>query len=252
VENDTRLLYNQLAWIWPIMSPPEDYMEEAVEYLDYLIRFSRIPVQTLLDLGCGGGHNDWTLKKHVQVTGIDISKDMLASARRLNPECRYLEGDMRTVRLGEDFYAVLLHDSVNYMQTPEDLKAALRTCWEHLKLGGVMLTVVEVTPERFKQHKISYSTHSKGNVEVTFIEHYYDPDPEDTTYESTFIYLIRKNGVLDSHIDRHLCGVFPLSSWIEWLKDTGFKVHQRPFTHSTFAEGHWDPMLIGVKPLPDE
>ena len=248
MDNDIRLLYGDVSWIWPITSPPEHYVEEATQYLDYLQLFAKIPVKTLLDLGCGGGHNDWTLKKEVEVTGVDISQDMLALAKKLNPECRYLEGDMRTVRLEDRFDVVLLHDSVNYMLTPEDLKAAFATCYYHLKPGGAMLTVVEQTPERFKQHRIKHSTESKGDVEITFIEHYYDPDPEDTIYESTFIYLIRKAGKLESHVDRHLCGMFPLKSWIQWMEEAGLEVHQRPFTHTDFAEGESDPMLIGVKP----
>jgi SAM-dependent methyltransferase len=249
MDKDTRLLYGPLSWIWPIMSPPEDYVEEATLYLDYLKLFAEIPVKSLLDLGCGGGHNDWTLKKTVDVTGVDISKEMLALAKKLNPECRYLEGDMRTVQLEEIFDAVLLHDSVNYMLTPEDLKAAFRTCYEHLKPGGAMLTVIERTSERFKQHSVSHKTRSKGDIELTYIEHTYDPNPDDTTYESTFIYLIRKAGKLESHVDRHLCGIFPYSSWVQWLEEAGFKVHQRPFTHSTYVEGQWDPMLIGVKQI---
>jgi trans-aconitate methyltransferase len=248
MDNDTRLLYGPVSWIWPIMSPPEDYIEEATHYLDYLRLFAKIPVHTLLDLGCGGGHNDWTLKKEVQVTGVDISKDMLTLAKKLNPECQYLDGDMRTVRLGELFDAVLLHDSVNYMLTSEDLKAAFRTCYEHLKPGGTMLTCIEQTPERFRQHSVSHKTRIKDDIELTYVEHYYDPDTSDTTYESTFIYLIRKAGALESYIDRHLCGMFPAESWVEWLKGAGFQVHQRHFTHSEFSEGEWYPMLIGVKP----
>jgi SAM-dependent methyltransferase len=248
MDNDIRLLYGQVSWIWPITSPPEEYVEEATLYLDYLTLFAEIPVQTLLDMGCGGGHNDWTLKKRVHVTGVDISKDMLALAKKLNPECRYLEGDMRTVRLDEQFDVVLLHDSVNYMLTPKDLKAAFRTCFEHLKPGGAMLTVIEQTPEQFEQHNVKYSNRSKDDIEVTFIEHMYDPDLSDTTYESTFVYLIRRAGKLESHIDRHLCGIFPQAFWIKWMKAAGFQVHQRPFTHSTYSEGHWEPMLIGVKP----
>ena len=112
-----------------------------------------------------------------------------------------------------------------------------------------MLTVIEQTPERFKQHSVSYKTRIKGDIELTYMEHMYDPDPKDTTYESTFIYLIRQAGKLESHVDRHLCGIFPYSSWIQWMEEAGFRVHQRPFTHSTYVEGQWDPMLIGAKPI---
>ncbi len=41
--------------------------------------------------------------------------------RALNPECKHLPGDKRTVRLGGTFDAVFVHDAVMYMTTEEDL-----------------------------------------------------------------------------------------------------------------------------------
>ena len=89
----------------------------------------------------------------------------------------------------------------------------------------------------------------KDDVEITFIENYYDPDPNDTSYEATFIYLIRVGGKLKVHSDRHLCGIFKLETWLEFLKATGFEVKQVKFTHPTFTEGESYPMLICIKPL---
>jgi hypothetical protein len=86
-------------------------------------------------------------------------------------------------------------------------------------------------------------------VEITFIENYYNPDPNDTNYEATFIYLIRVGGKLEVHTDRHLCGIFKLETWLELLKATGFEVKQVKFTHSTFTEGESYPILICIKPL---
>ena len=40
---------------------------------------------------------------------------MLELSRTLNPDCEHLEGDMRTLRLGRTFDAVLIHDAVMYM-----------------------------------------------------------------------------------------------------------------------------------------
>ena len=65
---DYRRLYSDLAWMWPIISPAEDYVEET-EFLAKLIKEnSKIEVETLLHLGCGGGHNDYTFKKHFKET----------------------------------------------------------------------------------------------------------------------------------------------------------------------------------------
>lgn len=246
---DKQRLYSDLSWTWPIISPVEDYIEETELFSKLIREHSKIEVKTLLHLGCGGGHNDYTFKKHFKVTSVDISEDMLGLAKKLNPEVNYKYGDMRTIQLGEKYDAVTILDSINYVKTVEDLQRTFITTYEHLKPGGVFLTFVEQIAEQFKQHNTTCSTHSQGDVEITFIENYYDPDLTDTNYEATFIYLIRVGGKLEVHKDRHLCGIFKLETWLELLKATGFEVKQVKFTHSTFTEGESYPTLICIKPF---
>lgn len=221
---DQRRLYADLVWTWPIISPPEDYTEESEQFAKIIREHSKIEVKTLLNLGCGGGHNDYTLKKHFEVTGVDTSSAMIVLAQKLNSEISYLAGDMRTVRLDKAFDAVTIFDSINYMLTEDELQSALTTAFMHLKPGGVFLTCQENCPERFKQNQTEYSTHSKGDLTITFIENNYDPDPRDTTYESTFIYLIRHRNELTIETDRHVAGIFPKETWLNLLRETGFSV----------------------------
>ena len=48
-------LYGDLAWLWPLMSPPEHYADEAGYWLQALRE--RLPAgkRRILELGCGGG-----------------------------------------------------------------------------------------------------------------------------------------------------------------------------------------------------
>ena len=246
---DERRLYSDLAWTWPIISPVVDYIEETELFSKLIREHSKIEVRTLLHLGCGGGHNDYTFKKDFKVTSIDISEEMLTLAKKLNPEVNYQYGDMRTIRLEERFDVVTILDSINYIKTVEDLQRTFITAHEHLKPGGVFLTFVEQITGQFKQNNTTCSTHSQGDVEITFIDNYYDPDPTDTSYEAIFIYLIRVEGKIEIHTDRHLCGIFKLKTWLELLKATGFEVKQMKFKHSTFVEGESYPVLICIKPL---
>ena len=244
--HDQRRMYEDLAWTWPIISPPEDYVEES-EYLAHVIReHAGINVHTLLHLGCGGGHNDHTLKLHFRVTGVDVSPRMLELARRLNPEVMYHEGDMRSVRLQERFDAVALLDSVAYMLDEDDLRSAFETAFVHLRPGGVMVTYVEQTSQSFQQNLATCSTRVLGDTEITFIEHYYDPDPTDTVFESTFVYLIREHGELKIETDRHISGLFTLNVWYENLRTAGFTVAQMAFEDS--SQRSTIPLLVCTKP----
>lgn len=177
--------------------------------------------RTLLNLGCGGDHNDACLKREFVVTGIDTSEAMVALAPGLNPEGEYLAGDMRSVRLGSKADAVTIFDS---LLSEEDLWASFTTAFEHLRPGGVFVTYSEVTREQFRQNRTRASTRSKGDVEITLVENDYDPDPDDTTFESTLLFLIRRVGVLTVEIDRHTLGIFPLGDWERLLHKYGFEV----------------------------
>ena len=240
---DQRRMYGDLAWAWPIISPPEDYIEESEQFSKIIRKRSRIEVKTLLHLGCGGGHHDHTLKKHFEVTGVDVNKAMIDLAKQLNPEVTYLVGDMRSIRLDKAFDAVTIFDSIGYMLTEDDLQSAFATAFIHLKPDGILLTYQENSTEHFKQNQTRYSTHSQGDIEITFVENNYDPDPKDTTYESTFVYLIRRGKELKIETDSHVLGIFPRETWLTLLKETGFQVE---IQDKSIVEGC--PIFICVKP----
>ena len=98
-------LYTDLAPWWPLISGPQEYTEEA-ELAAAILASAAIDVREVLELGSGGGHNAVHLKRHFRLTLTDVSGDMLAVSRRLNPECAHHQADMRTVRLGREFDAV--------------------------------------------------------------------------------------------------------------------------------------------------
>jgi SAM-dependent methyltransferase len=239
-------LYHDLAWLFPIVSPPEDYVNEAAEFARAIRQHARIPVKTLLDLGCGAGHNDHHLQKDFKVTGVDLSETMLDLARCLNPEVEYLTGDLRSLCLGRTFDAVIIADSITYMLNEDDLLAAFRTAYAHLNPGGVFCSYAEETPENFVQNGTYTSTHygkaeNGQTVEVALVENYYDPNPQDTAFESTFVYFIRQGGKLRIETDSHQLGIFPPAVWERLLRQAGFDVYQAWFDEADA------PLFVGVK-----
>jgi ubiquinone/menaquinone biosynthesis C-methylase UbiE len=234
--NDQRRLYSDLAWAWPVISEREDCVREADLFVRSIRQVARAPVSSLLHLGCGGGHLDFSFKEHFSVTGVDLSPAMLSIAGQLNPEVVYLPGDMRSVRLEQTFDAVVIADSIDYMLTEQEMLAAFRTAFVHLKPGGIFCTYAGVTCQSFAQNETHVSTSSDGDTEITFIENRYDPDFGDTTYENAFVYLIRRAGQLEVETDRHLGGIFELETWTRLLHDAGFSVHLSRLDESHI---HW-------------
>ena len=240
-------LYGDLAWTWPIISPPSHYVGESEAFTRLIRAHGAGPAETLLNLGSGGGHNDFTLKRHFAVTGVDWSPAMLALARRLNPEVEYLAGDMREIRLGRAFDAVVCFDSIDYMLSEADLAAAFATAYAHLRPGGVFLTYAEYVRERFHEGRVRAVRHEAKDVEIVFVEHDHDPDPGDSTIECGFVTLIRDAGGFRVEADRHRVGLFAEARWPALLAEAGFEVHAVPDTD--LDENH-GPLLtfVGVRP----
>ncbi len=167
---------------------------------------------------------------------------MLTNAGKLNPECESFRRDMRNFNLGRQFDAVFINDAIVYMTSRQDLLKAFQMAHKHLKAGGAMISYPDRCKERFKQNDTTVWTAKRGEMDLTFIENNYDPDPKDETFETTFVYLIRNKGRLRIEQDFHVCGLFGLHVWRGLLKKAGFELIEQD-------EGLEDiPVFVCVKP----
>jgi SAM-dependent methyltransferase len=237
---DMPRLYGELAGWWHLLSDPADYADEAATIGRLLSEFSTRPVRTLLELGSGGGNNASHLKASYYLTLVDRSPAMLAVSRSLNPECGHIEGDMRTIRLGRLYDAVLIHDAIMYMTTEADLLRAMATAYAHCRDGGVVVLVPDCTRETFRS-ETRHGGHDGEGRALRYLEWTYDPDPGDTTYLSEFAYLLREvDGRVRVVHDRHVMGLFGRDAWLRLLEETGFKTHATP-------DQYGRELYVGVK-----
>ncbi|MEM6552041.1 MAG: class I SAM-dependent methyltransferase [Planctomycetota bacterium] len=227
-------LYDDLAWLWPVISPPGDYVEEA-DRLRAVIeeRTGRSAGWSVLELGAGGGHTLVHLADCAsRCVAVDLSEPMLANCRELVTGVETVVGDMRDVRLEERFDVVLLHDAVDYMTSSVDAAAAMATVAAHLAPGGVALVAPTYTRETFVDGEVADDgTELPTGGDVTFFSYVYDPDPGDETFEMVLLYLIRGEGDPTDEIrglrrvevveDRHVCGIFSASQWLGWMGEAG-------------------------------
>ncbi len=237
-------LFTDLAYLWPVMSPPEEYAEEA-ECWRILLREKFAPGRPhVLELGVGGGHNLSHLTEEVDATAVDISTEMLRHSISLNPGVKHLVGDMRRVRLGRNYHAVLIHDAISCMTTPRDLAAVFTTAAAHLKSGGLLLASPDYFAETLTLPRTECQTHTRGDIELTYVEYTYDPDPSDTMIEVIFTYFIRSGDSLQIEHDRIQAGVFPKPTWRRLMQTAGFDYSER-----TFHLRHWEypyTILVGT------
>jgi SAM-dependent methyltransferase len=217
-------LYDELAEWWPLFSAPGDYAEEAAFFARLLGEECKPAPRTVLELGSGGGNNAFYLKSKFEMTLVDLSAQMLAVSRKLNPECEHIGGDMRTVNLGRTFDAVFVHDAISYMRSEGDLRAVMSNAYRHCRAGGVALFVPDCVRETFVADTKHGGHDGDDGRSLRYLMWTVDPDSTDTTYRTDFAIILRdRNGDVRVVHDSHIEGIFPRGDWVRLLSKKGFE-----------------------------
>jgi len=238
--------YGELAEWWPLISPPHEYAEEAA-FAATLLDSAAIPVREVLELGSGGGHNAVHLAERFEMTLVDLSEEMLAVSRRLNPDCAHLQGDMRTLLLGRRFDAVFVHDAIDYMVTEADLRRAIATAYAHCRDGGVAVFMPDRIVETFAQETGHGGEDGLDGRGVRYLDWTHDPDPTDTWVRTDYAFLLRESdGAVRLVHESHQTGLFGRDAWLSLLTDAGFAPEQ--VTEETTEDRAPREVFIGRRP----
>jgi len=237
-------LYTDLADWYHLLTHPSDYEEEATIFMVALNELAPQPIQTMLELGCGGGANASYMKRRYEMTLTDLSPQMLAQSKKINPECEHIEGDMRTLRLHREFDAVFVHDAITYMTTEDDLAAAIETAYVHCASPGLALFVPDETLDIFRRTS-SEGGHTEGDRSMRYV--IWDGDPVGTTVASHFTMTMRDGDEERTVTETHYAGVFPRATWVSLIERAGFSFEARPYRHSSFTPDAGHELFFGLK-----
>lgn len=238
--------YVELADWWPLISPPEEYTEEAAFFAD-LFASAPIPVREVLELGSGGGHNACHLKSSYEMTLTDLSAPMLALSRKLNPECEHIQGDMRSVRVGRLFDAVFVHDAVGYMTSESDLRQVIETAFVHCRPGGVALFVPDDTSESFVAGSNCGGYDAPDGRAARYLEWSHAPAEGGSWTLTDYSFLLREaDGAIRVFHETHRLGLFSRRVWLQLIEEAGFTAVAVP--ESTTEDRTPREMFLGTKP----
>lgn len=219
-------MYTDLASWWPVLSPPDEYADEA-PFMAGLLDTGPRAVRTLLELGCGGGH----LASHLpaQLPGldqtlVDLSEQMLAVSRQCNPAAEHVLDDMRTMRLGRTFDAVLVHDAIDYLLTREELEALAATIAVHLVPGGVAVLAPDHVADSFRPGTDWGGSDAPDGRSARYLEWTHDPDPSDTWAQADYAFILREaDGTVTYEGETHRFGLFEVSTWLDVIAGSGLE-----------------------------
>lgn len=219
---DQYRLYGELAKWWPLISPAGEYADDAAA-ISAVFASVPTPVRSVLDLGSGGGHVAWHLRPGRSLTLVDLSADMLAVCRQLNPEAVHVAGDMRTLRLRQVFDAVLVHDAIDYITSREDLRQVIETAFAHCRPGGLAVFAPDHTAETFRPGTGSGGSSDESGRQASFRERTTDPEPDDDWILAEYEFTLREpDGTVRLVPEAHRLGSFGRDTWLRLLREAGF------------------------------
>ena len=146
--------YKELAVSYDRLTNDVDYAA-VVAFYDKILEQEGVTPRTVVDLACGTGSVTALLaQKGWQVTGVDMSEDMLTVAwdktQNMKNPPRFVCQPLQRLHLprGVDL-AVCALDSLDYITDPADCATAITRVYRALNPGGIFIFDVN-TPEKLK------------------------------------------------------------------------------------------------------
>lgn len=132
--------YGEFAEVYDLLTENVPY-DEIAEYYDSIIK-SLGGGKLLLDMGCGTGNLTTRLAAMgYDVVASDASAEMLSvAAGKSDGSIRYICQDMTETELyGAVEVAVSTLDSINHLESPEDIQTCFARLAENMEPGGVFV-----------------------------------------------------------------------------------------------------------------
>ena len=227
------MAYETLAKMYDALMDDVNYQEWA-DYIDAMLQKNGCPGKRLLDLGCGTGNISIPLaQKGYQVTGMDLSAEMLDIARSKSEAAGLVidwqQQDLTELQLLDDagvepvFDAIIAtFDVFNHLTSPEDLQMLFHSLNPFLADEGILLFDVQ-TPYKLQEYLGNHIfTLHRDDIEYIW-ENHFDEESQICTMDITF-FVRQENGLYQRETMCQEERVYDLELLQMWLKYSDFEL----------------------------
>ena len=183
-QEDIMDTYTGFAYVYDEMMSNIPYLQWEAYLLQLLYSNGVKPDASIAELGCGTGTmTELLYDDGFDITGIDLSEDMLSLAREKVPGVDFLRMDMREFTLDKKQDAIIsVADSVNYLESVDDLSKTLKCVYAALKPGGVF--IFDLKTEFFYKYIVRNRTFRGRGKGFSYVwKNYYDEDGKFHIYD---------------------------------------------------------------------
>ena len=215
--------YRELAASYDRLTNDVDY-EATVDFYWQLLDREGITPRTAVDLACGTGSVGLLLaEKGLQVTGVDMSPEMLCMATQKADDAEnrpmFVCQELQKLHLprGVDL-AVCALDSMDYITDPAECQEAIRRIYKALNPGGCFIFDVN-TPEKLQAMDGQVFLDEDDDVYCVWRGEF----DEQTNICTYWMDLFQREGaVWNRSYEEHREYAYNASQLVSYLKDTGF------------------------------
>ena len=197
--------YESLAGSYDGLMADASYVKRA-DYLDKCLKKSKIPVETILDLGCGTGTISCLMaEKGYRVLACDASVGMLTEAMMKSAEMEnaplFLHQSMEKLKLVEPVDAVISTiDAINYLTGEKALKETFKRVYKWLKPSGQFIFDVN-TP--YKLRRMDGALYTDETEESYCVwRTFFSEKTQVCTYQVDF-FRLRRDGAWERDFEEH-------------------------------------------------
>ncbi|MCE4985701.1 class I SAM-dependent methyltransferase [Staphylococcus arlettae] len=203
------LFYDQLTFDQPYES-----------WLAIVNQFSN-DKQSILDIGCGTGSLTSLLTEFDQVTGMDLSIDMLSLAPSKSQSVNWIEGDMTDFNLNQLFSVISIFcDSLNYLTSKAEVQSTFEHVYQHLSPDGVFMFDVHTI---YKMQTLFNNQSYINETADVFLgwDAVVGEEPYSVWHDMTF-FVSQTNGVYKRFDESHYQRSFEEAEYRHLLQAAGF------------------------------
>jgi len=200
----------------------EEYAPEAAKVKELLSKHGVAPQSDLLILACGtGGHIPYFTAEY-QVSGLDLSEDMLAVAEKKFPSLTFYRGNLIDFDVKAKFDAMIcLYGSIGFVKTVANLRAAMKRVTAQLRPNGVALITPWSTKEEFQECLVVDAV-DEPDLKISRMEQVRLKEPD--IVEVTFHHLIGKGTDVTYHHQSVEIGLFSRRDYLSAMAEAGLTI----------------------------
>jgi ubiquinone/menaquinone biosynthesis C-methylase UbiE len=220
--------YEQFAYLYDELMKDAPY-DQWVSFVVERLHEYDFKGKALLDLACGTGELSVRFAKQgFDVTGVDLSPDMLSVARAKAEDhglsISFFEQDMAELKgLGSFDMVGIFCDSLNYLRSEEAVLNTFLGASLSLNEGGILFFDVHSI---FKiNEQFMNQTFTLSDEHIAYIwDSFPGEHPNSVEHELSFFVLDKKDGKYNRFDELHEQRTFSIEQYQKWLEEAGFEI----------------------------